>query len=440
MRVRRGTGLETYPQIGTGRCRRPGRATPVAAIVLAAVLASGPVGAEALRPPADWPLWARLLARELAPLRALAASTDAVWERLPVVRAEARGIIGDGRTDATRAIQAALDSLTEGGTLVLGRGIYVHSRCLVLRHRRTRILGEGARLHASNPADMCVSLEGDETELRGLEFSAITVRRGLRLETARVTVHGRGTRVLDNRIVGATSAGIWIHGARDFAIVGNRVTATLADGIHSSDGASNGYVARNVTDITGDDGISVVSYLSGARSGRILIEDNRVSNVHWARGIALVGAYDVLVRRNAVAGTERAAGIIVTREQSFNTYGVDRVIVADNDVSGVARLPPLAPTETTGQATIDVNAHVTPTPDLQVRQVLISGNALRDGLTDGIRLLGGVCDVTVTGNEIRGMKGRAIAVVEPTCRTTLARCAGNAVESGSPLPSACKRE
>lgn len=426
------------------RRRSPSLATRVqrgviAALVAATSLSAGAASAaEAGEARSQWPSWAIALVREVQSLRTLAEPTEDVWRGLPVVRAHARGIVGDGRTDVTDTLQAALDSLSGGGTLLLERGVYVHSRCLVLRHARTRIVGAHARLHAVDPGRMCIRLEGDHTELRDLEMTATTIGRGLAIEQARVVVRGRGARVVGNRIVGATSAGIWVQGAQNFALVGNHVSATLADGIHNSEGATYGYIARNVTDRTGDDGIAVVSYRSSARSGRILIEDNRVSDVPLARGIALVGAHDVVVRRNHVEGTGRAAGIIVTREDSYDTYGASRIVVVDNVVSKVARAPSSSPVETTGQASIDVNAHVAPTSELQVRQVLISRNVLANGLTDGIRLLGGVCDVTITRNDIRDMKGQAIVVADPACRTVLAHCADNTVEAEHALPPVCR--
>jgi hypothetical protein len=388
--------------------------------------------------PPTQPAWSQRLLADLDGLRSLAGERSEVWDRLPTVRAADRGIAADGKTNVTLALQAALDALTRGGTLVLDRGVYVHSRCLRLRHPDTRIVGRGARLHASNPADMCVALEADGTQIAGLELTARTAARGLGIEQARVVVRGRDTRVLNNRIAGSTSAGIWIEGAADYAIVGNHVSATLADGIYNSQGAAGGLVARNIVTSTGDDGISVVSYRTGAQCARILIEDNEVSNVGWARGISVVGSRDVAIRRNRVTGTGRAAGIIVTREESYNTYGVERVIVADNAVSEVAQRFHYPAREKTGQASIDINAVIAPTPDLRVRQVVVSGNSISDGGTDGIRLLGAVCDVTITDNDIRRLTWSRIAVVKPGCGNPITLCARNTVDDAATLPASCQ--
>lgn len=405
----------------------------------AAVAAHGPrrLLAAPAAPSMDWPAWAAALDREIAPLMALPASDDARWGRLPTIRAAALRIPADGRTDVTRDLQAALDSLSDGGTLVLDRGDYVHSDCLTLASPRVRLIGENARLSAVDPDRMCIRLAGDETELRGLFLTANTKRRGGGPEQARVVVNGRGTRVVGNRIVGATSAGIWVEGARDYAIIDNDIVATLADGIYQSNGACRGYIARNMTEMTEDDGISVVSYRSSESCTQVLIESNRVSNVKGARGISVVGSSEIVVRGNSIDGTGRAAGIIVTREESYDTYGVDRVIIANNTISAVARRFAVPDSEQTGQASIDINAHSAPTPDLRVRRVLVSGNRISNGGTDGVRLLGAVCEVAILDNTIRNMAGSAIALVDVTCPDPLWSCRGNQLDTGAAAPSAC---
>jgi hypothetical protein len=138
-----------------------------------------------------------------------------------------------------------------------------------------------------------------------------------------------------------------------------------------------------------------------------------------------------------IVGTGRAAGILVTREEFWDTYGVERVIVANNTVYEVARRFHFGRNQMTWQASIDVNAHVAPTPDLRVRQVLVSGNTVSDGATDGIRLLGAVCDVTITDNDVRRVAFKRIAVVDSTCVNPITLCARNTLDDASAVPPAC---
>ena len=383
-----------------------------------------------------WPDWAQQLQADIDPLTELGTSDDALWAGLPTVDARAGGAIGDGIADDADALQAQLDSLSAGGTLLLDGGVFVQSRCLHIANAHVRLLGRSARLHASNADDMCISLDGEGTQLEGLELSAKTNERGEQLEQSRVVVRGRGTKVIGNQLRGSTSAAIMIFGAQDYAIVGNRVADTLSDGIHSTYGVSNGYVAHNVTDNTGDDGIAVVSYGNETQCSHVLIEDNEVSNVSWARGISVVGSADIVVRHNKVTGTGRAAGIIVTREESYKTHGVDHVIIADNTVSEVGKR--FHRLDQTGQAAIDLNAVVAPTPELQVRNVLVAGNTIFDGRYDGIRMEGGVCQATLIGNHIRRMGENGIAVANPACTPTISLCAANDIDRTWGDPPACR--
>lgn len=84
-----------------------------------------------------------------------------------------------------------------------------------------------------------------------------------------------------------------------------------------------------------------------------------------------------------------------------------------------------------------MNAYAAPVASLQVRKVVISGNTLADGRNDGIRLLGGVCETTITDNQVQGMGGVGIALVNSTCADPIYRCAGNAVDHPSAAPPAC---
>lgn len=409
----------------------------VATCLLLAVGAAGSLRSE----PLNWPDWSLKLAQELEPLANVAAGEPDIWASLPFIHTRDRGISGDGQTDESAKIQATLDELTRGGTLVFDEGTYLQSTCLFIRHDKIRILGIGATLKATNPANLCVWAEADDFELRNLELVAPTAQRGLATRQARIVLRGARARVIDNVLIGSTSAGIWLQGAKDFRIVGNYIARTMADGIHNSEGSSTGYIARNTLDFTGDDAISVVSYRSSSRCGNMLIEKNLITNVPFARGIAVVGSNDVIVKDNRIIGTGRAAGIIVTRESSYNTYGVDRVIISNNYLSKIENYSlffglQLNPTR---QGAIDVNAHDTQSVDLRVDRVLIVDNQVEDAKFDGIRLLGGICDVSIIGNAIANVGEAPIAVIAPTCGDPIRTCIGNRISHNNrELPEPCR--
>lgn len=425
--------MRAHPGRGD-RCGARPFARLSAAALAAALAGLGEARAAVALPPTS-PGWATALVADLAPLAALAHAGDERWARLPSLRSHALRIPADGIADATSAIQRALDSLVDGGTLVLERGVYRQTRCLYISNPNVRLLGSGATLHATNAETMCIALSGDGDAVQGLVLTAVASARGLDTRQARIWIRGNDARVAGNVIRGAASAGIWVQGARRFAVVGNRISGTMADGIHHSEGARDGYVADNDLDHTGDDAIAVVSYRSSARSGRVLVENNRARDIVSARGIAVVGSDAVVVRDNSVERTGRAAGIIVTREPSYDTDGVADVVLAGNDVRGTASL---GAADQTGQASIDVNAYGASSPALEVRRVLVVRNAIADGRTGGIRVLGGVCGIDIVGNSIHGVVGDAIAAVDPTCGPPIATCRGNAVDAAAGVPDACR--
>ena len=110
-------------------------------------------------------------------------------------------------------------------------------------------------------------------------------------------------------------------------------------------------------------------------------------------------------------------------------------MVDGNSISGVARLDAA---EQTGQASIDVNAYDAYTPSLEVRHVLIARNAITNGRTGGIRVLGGTCGIDILDNSIHGVGGDAIASVDPTCGPPIAACRGNVVDAAAQVPLICR--
>src|SRR5690606_27638090 len=59
---------------------------------------------------------------------------------------------------------------------------------------------------------------------------------------------------------GATSVGIFVYQGDNFKILSNRVSSSLADGIHITGGSRHGEIAYNEVSSSGDDMIGMVSY------------------------------------------------------------------------------------------------------------------------------------------------------------------------------------
>ncbi len=421
------------------------------------------------------------------------------------------GAVGDGRSDDTAALQRALDTLRPGQWLVFPPGVYVHSARLNVTTPDVVIDGRGATLHATNPYDQAVMIQASGVRVHGFVMTAVTDTRQSAAWQSRIAVwrHGVGLAPLErvaivaNRIVegggpgtplanSASSAGIFVHNARDFLVAGNTVRRSLADGIQITGGSRRGQVVFNTVRETGDDMIGVVSYVSeteaypapaqtalslGAlRDGNlaqdILIADNDLAGQYWGRGIAVVGAEQVGIWRNTIDATTHAAGIYLAREHGFGTFGVRDVRVESNRITRVqvtdaAYLPASmnwARGARTGHGAIELVAHQyddeTAQPvlrsELVVRRVRIAGNRIEQALAEGVRVGYGydqhdvdfsrgfprgfdgatVSEVVVEGNTVAAAYD-ALGVANRSDPALVLSCSGNSFDGRAYSNAAC---
>jgi hypothetical protein len=314
--------------------------------------------------------------------------------------------------DQAETIQQALHSLRKGQRLVFAPGRYVVGRSLVVKRAQVVISGYGATLVATNPDDQTIVMQGNDSTLVGLTLIGTGARRLGTPSSTKVDVTVSGVQVLDVTIVGGASAGIFVFGGKNVAIVGNRVKATLADGIHMTHGARNVLVQGNTVTGTGDDMIAVVSYKGdGVLSANALITNNSLEGNDWGRGISVVGGADVTIAGNTLKGVQKAAGILVAQEDSYRTYDVTNVLVASNEISDIenpaAGNDNLRPAE---QAAIDLNAG-----SGTVTRMLVTGNRISGSEYAGVRTLGNVCRFHVSGNSLRSIAGTPISMESRGC-------------------------
>lgn len=246
------------------------------------------------------------------------------------------GATGDGATDDTAAIQRAVDSLEPGDTLAFPAGTYLHADLITVERAGVRLEGlPGATLEATAPDRVAIVLRGDGVALSGFTLTAPNATRRLgALEHHRIVLdRGSGQVVEGNHVEGGPAAGIFAFGASDFAISGNTVENTMADGIHLTFGARDGTVTDNAVRHSGDDCIAVVSYVGdGAIVSGISEIGNSCVDSYNARGFSVVGGQDIEIRGGRVDLT-RAAGIYLASEGSFDTYAAHRVQVVDNHIT-----------------------------------------------------------------------------------------------------------
>lgn len=358
------------------------------------------------------------------------------------------GAVGDGKTDDTRALQAALDGVPAGTVLSFPPGTYLTSNVLTLSRGGVVLRGDRAVLRATVPARQALVLAGDRTALVGLTLEGAARRRLTTQESAQVLVRGQWVQVVGNTISGAASVGIFVDGARDFRISGNRVSATKADGIHMTGGARNGLVEGNVVFGTGDDLIAVVSYRpnrpnggNAGLSGHILIEGNRVWGNSWGRGITVVGGHDVAIIRNEVRKVPSAAGIYLAQESSYRTYGDRDILVAGNTIADIQTVPSPSGHGHPRHGAIDINT----SNQAPMEYIDVENNVVEGAGYAGIRLLGQVCHIRLAGNTLNSVQrsghGRPIEVIRDlfhgTCPDGTLECQGNSADGRPAADGQC---
>ena len=331
----------------------------------------------------------------------------------PEVDVRAFGAVGDGVHDDTSSIEKAVASLTRGGVVKLGPGTYRHNRVLNIDKPGIAVVGRDATLLAGDPSHAAIFLSGEGSSLRDLRITTTNPgMRGDRNEHSGIAVTGRRNTILRVNVTKSKSAGIIVLGAKDFLIACSTVSQTKADGIHVSRAAENGRILSNSVWNSQDDGIAVVSYRPDSQASGVVIEDNTVEHIRWGRGIAVVGSKDVVIRRNTIRSIAMAAGIIVAREAFWNTHGAANVLIEENDISDIQQsLAPLDGRERTAQAAIDINSDDSE-PALAVTDIRIVSNVIRGSGYDGIRLNGNVTRVSISGNDLYGIEGGKLTVVD----------------------------
>lgn len=375
---------------------------------------------------------------------ALAASTTcAPLPPLPARPARVRTITEFGVTpndgkDDTDAIQRALNTLAPGEWLVFPPGRYEHAKTLRVKVPNTVLWGDGATLHATNPADQAIMLEADGASVYKFTLTAVTDRRRTAPWESRIAVFGgakgarllsgnviRGNRVIESGEPGSplanssSSAAIFVYRATDFLVAENTVSRSLSDGIHVTAGSSYGRVLKNNVKETGDDMIAVVSYVGdpattadkvasdfdGRRerglSHHIVIADNAVDGGYWGRGISVVGGENVTIENNTIDHTTHAAGIYIARETSYLTFGVRNILVRNNTISNVQTTEPVyvggsgsrTPVKTRHGA-IEIYSWVYADEAtnerlrdaLSVQDIRVESNTIKGTLADGVRI------------------------------------------------------
>ncbi len=380
-------------------------------------------------------------------------------------------IPNDGKDD-TAAIKRALSNLKANDWLIFPRGRFDYNKYLALRTANTTLWGEvGATLFATNPNSMSLMIAADNIAIYNLTFQAKTTERKTAPWHTAISVFDdlapteatrriiKGTVIRGNTITFAhstkpgltnssSSAGIFLYRAQNFLVANNVIRRSLADGIHMTAGSRNGRVIGNIISQTGDDGIAVVSYsekiidvpleqttnrmtaiLEQELAGNILIQDNKVSDIYWGRGISVVGGEHVTIIDNTANRSPGFAGIYLARETSYQTLGVNDILVKDNVIQHIQTQDPSYDfTNIFAQAKAD---KIVPSyhGGIEVYSHVLKAEALYPSLLRAYR----VHHITLVHNRIRDAWSPAIRVGAPISTTSYQTPTGQVTYPSSSL-------
>lgn len=247
------------------------------------------------------------------------------------------GAVGDGETDDTEALQAVFDSAQPGDVVELPEGrTFAHADVLTVTSPGVTITGGGTLL-ATDEERSSLVLAADDVVLEDVTLRIEeTTRRWDAYEQQRLRIDGHsGVVVREVSVEGSAAAGVYVGGGTsDFLLDEVQVSGTRADGIHMTQGAHDGRVVSPVVRDVGDDGVAVVSYApDGDPCARITVSSPLVDGSSGGRGISVVGGQDITYRDIDVRDTY-AAGVYIAAEGSFDTTGVDGVVVDGGTVTG----------------------------------------------------------------------------------------------------------
>lgn len=318
------------------------------------------------------------------------------------------GAVGDGSTDDTAEIQAAIDAAEAagGGRVLLMPGkTHRISADLIIDSPNVTLDGAGATINRDaqvSSGDNVIEVSASNVTINDLTIRCATAAAEINGAYG-ILVFGSATDVLISGVQVHTIAatGIVIAGAASRVNVTDcYVHDTQADGIRFAGTVTHCAATGCHVASTGDDGISIVGAIAeGVRPTGITIDGNTVEDTTDGRGITCVGGQSVVISNNVVRNVD-LAGILVAHDGTFSTYGARNVVVDGNVVEN-------ANTDAGSHAGIMV-ASGDSTSDTQVRNVRVSNNIVFSGV-GGIRATGSSADnilnLSINDNTIYDITG-----------------------------------
>lgn len=409
------------------------------------------------------------------------------------------GVVPNSGLDQSDKIQTAINSLNSGDRLLFVPGVYLHSKRINIAKSDVVVEGDSAEIRGTNDLDKAIMIQASNVTVRNLIVTGLTVGRASTPWQSGISIYAANSgqqrlyniKVLNNVLVPLdglgydyqNGSGIFIYNAENYLIANNLVVRSYADGIHSTARSKNGRILFNNVLETGDDGIAVVSYLDkdwrsktnvdanflkneyeAKIASNILIYKNKVSGQYWGRGITVVGGKNISILNNDISKIFGAAGIYLSRESSYETPGVNNIVVSGNSVSKIATQVPqfipqgpqytslnttIASGPVTGHGGIEVYASVTNTDyaypgasdALTAQNISVEKNTITDTKWAGLRVgynSTHIQGVNLIGNTVANPGGSSMYMLFKTdVFDKTPHCSLNKTDSGDLTSTFC---
>lgn len=320
-----------------------------------------------------------------------------------IINVKDYGAAGDGATNDTPAINAAIAATGNYTTLYFPAGKY---------RLATPPSGFTGRIHVTLAGDGWSSEIFNDTGTAGgnsftftsscawvtIHDLAFTGTSSVRGSGIHLRLYGSNTTVKNCFFSGCSDfavhlsndAGVW---SNNFIVTGCTFQSPLGDGVHVGS-ATDVVVSNNIFFSTGDDSIGVVADDPAHVPNRVVVTGNHIYNAGGIGssgcGIRVAEATDVLIGNNQVYFSQEA-GIRLTRYTSTTAYN-SRVKVIGNKIYAANQLAgPLGAIEARFTSlcqiegnTIDDPAHGGGISFLDAQELSITGNTIRQAPSRGI--------------------------------------------------------
>lgn len=251
------------------------------------------------------------------------------------------GAVGDGVTDDSAAIQAAIDSLTSGGTVYFPRGTYRVNTGLTVDVNGVCLIGDGPASVIYDPGNvLSLYIKASNVEVSRLKF--LGTQSGSTYRVNQVALGGSGI----------SPSRVWIHhcyfenGSATCVVIGGDLGT-----------CSDVYITDNVMLNYYENGVDT---LSGGHSRVFVLNNSMKTSVYNTAASKPIGI--AMEPQNDGVNTD-----FVYKGNVIDVSGVDSSVIA----------------QTFG---ITCNKHGTPATNFLLKRITIEGNTIK-GAGCGIRLL-----------------------------------------------------